>query len=180
MRAGEDPPEERLRDVFDQARRHIEARYAVGVRRGHIAKPNTGDLDGAYIEIDVDQPWGIALFVLVHLFGHTVQWNTSEHDRKVGADVSPGKTDAQLAEIHDYERTATRYGLQLLHEAGAHDLDEWICGLWSADWEYLRHYYRTGERLPFEQFRKPWAGDPMEALPVPPFTPQVWFQRSAF
>ena len=56
----------------------VEGKYGVEVMISDVVDPNTGDFDGQTILIDYDQNLEVALFVLVHLFGHTVQWNVSD------------------------------------------------------------------------------------------------------
>ena len=85
-----------------------------------------------------------------------MQWNISEEYRLLGIDTNPGKSEEQLQRIYDYERDASRYSLQLLHDAGVHDLDRWVSDWWYADWEYLAHYYRTGEKLDTRALLRPW------------------------
>ena len=109
-----------------------------------------------------------------------MQWNISEEYRLLGIDTSPGKSEEQLARFYDYERGASRYSLQLLHEAGVPDLDRWVSDWWYADWEYLAHYYRTGEKLDCRALLRPGQGDVLTALPIPPFTPQRWMSRWSF
>ena len=75
------------------------------------------------------------MFILVHLFGHTVQWNVSRasaRDRRSRKPTRRGPR-TQLAEVADYEREACRYSLQLLHDAGVHDLDQWISDFAACD-----------------------------------------------
>ena len=50
----------------------------------NVPEPFTGDLDGSTILVDYDLDAEEALFILVHLFGHTVQWNVSPADRELG------------------------------------------------------------------------------------------------
>ena len=135
--------------AYDLVERRIEDRYNIPVSISEVLKPNTGDFDGLRIMVNYDQDLESALFVLVHLFGHTVQWNISAEYRELGTDLSIGKGEAELARIHDYEKNATRYSLQLMHEAGVKDLDRWVSDWWGADWRYLKHYYQTGEKLEF-------------------------------
>ena len=111
---------------------------------------------------------------------HTVQWNISEEYRLLGLDTSPGKSEEQLASFYDYERDASRFSLQLLHDAGVHDLDRWVSDWWYADWEYLAHYYRTGEKLDTRALLRPGQGDVLTPLPIPAFTPQRWMSRWSF
>jgi hypothetical protein len=167
-------------EAYDRAQRQMERGYGIPARRGDVVDPNTGDFDGTEITVDHDQAIDSALFVLVHLFGHTVEWNLFEEDRRTGFDLSIGKGEAELAKICDYEQRATRYGLQLLHEAGVEDLDGWLSDWWAADWKYLSHYYRTGEKLEVRSLFVPKAGAVLSPLPIPPFTPRKWGSRWAF
>jgi len=169
-----------LKNAYALAKRRVEDRYQVPVIVTDVVDPNTGDFDGLRILIDYNQDLDAALFVLIHLFGHTVQWNTSATWREVGLDTSPGKSEAALARIREYELDATRYGLTLLHDCGLNQLDRWASDWWHADWAYLQHYYRTGEKLEFRTFLKPNAGELLTPLAVPPFRPQSWGSRWSF
>jgi hypothetical protein len=165
-----------LRTVFDTVERLIEDRWGIPVTISDVPNPFTGDLDGERIAVDHDIDLEDAVFILVHLFGHTVQWNVSEDARRI-AFARPGAwTEAQLAELAAYEREACRYSLQLLHDAGFHDLDPWISDFAACDCAYLMHFYRTGEKLPFRTF---WRDNAplVPALPIPPFHPTRWISR---
>ena len=54
--------------------------------------------DNAEIHLDYDLEAEDALFILVHLFGHTVQWNTSEEARAIGRHTGPWD-DAHLIDL---------------------------------------------------------------------------------
>lgn len=84
-----------------------------------------------------------------------------------------------LPAIRDYERDASRIALQLFHDAGVHDLDGWLSDWAAADWAYLEHFYRTGERGDFRRFFRPGA-PLLEPLAIPPFTPERWVSRFSF
>src|SRR5258708_5910106 len=105
------PNEERFRDVFNLLESYIERRYELPVVIRDVADPFTGDLDGAHIEVDYDQSWEDALFIIAHLFGHTVQWNTDPRARTIGMARIEHASDALLDEVRDYERTACRSSL---------------------------------------------------------------------
>jgi hypothetical protein len=167
-------------DAFARVERWIERRYGVPVSISDVLDPNTGDFDGLRIAVDYDQDCESALFVVVHLFGHTVQWNTSEEYRTLGLDTAPGKSDEVLARIREYEKTATRYSVQLMHEAGVMHLDRWASDWWHADWRFLEHYYRTGERLNVRALIRPGEGELLTPLPIPEFSPTRWTSRWAF
>jgi len=106
-----------------------------------------------------------------------VQWNVSESARTIAFARHDAWTDEQLREVADYEREACRYSLQLLHEAGIHDLDQWVSDFAACDCAYLMHFYRTGEKRPFLSFWR--EGTPlMEPLRIPEFQPERWLTRS--
>ncbi len=169
-----------FKDAYDTVEREIEDRYEIPVAISDVLDPNTGDFDGMKIDVDHDQDLESALFVLVHLFGHTVQWNISAEYRELGADLSTGKGPEVLAKIHAYEQNATRYSLQLLHDCGIRDLDRWVSDWWHADWKYLEHFYKTGEKLDFQKLLEPGKGETLAPLKIPPFTPQKWISRWSF
>lgn len=171
------PDEARMGEVFALLERRIEDRYGIPVVIRDVPDPFTGDLDGAEIFIDYQNNVEEALFILVHLFGHTVQWNLDEQAREIGGKVEANPTEERLAELERYEQEACRYSLQLLHDAGVHDLDAWLADFSRCDFAYLRHFYRTGEKRPFRSF---WTtGTPLLApLPIPHFAPTRWLSRS--
>jgi len=169
-----------FKEAYDRVERRIEDRYGIPVSISDVLEPNTGDFDGMKILIDHDQDLESALFVLIHLFGHTVQWNISEEYRRLGTDLSIGKGEEELAKIFAYEKDATRISLQLLHEVGIKDLDRWVSDWWHADWKYLAHYYRTGEKLDFRTLIEPGKGETLIPCPIPAFTPQQWLSRWSF
>ncbi len=169
--------EERFRQIFNLLERTIEERWGIPIGIRDVAEPFTGDLDGAKIELDYDLPIDEAVFILLHLFGHTVQWNVNARMREVGMAPVTDASDQLLAEIEEYEREAGRYSTQLLHELGVTELDQWLADFTSADVAYLLHFYRTGEKLPMEQV---WRdGEPhIQPVPIPHFTPTRWVARS--
>lgn len=169
--------EERFIEVFNLAEKHLEDRYELPVVISDVPNPFTGDLDGAEIRVDYDLDAEEALFILIHLFGHTVQWNLSAEDRALGAKVEANVPESRLAEIEHYERTACAYSLQLLHDLGVHDLDQWVSDFANCDLRYLMHFYRTAEKLPFRSF---WQdGAPLvTAIPIPDFYPTRWVSRA--
>lgn len=168
--------------VFNRVAHCIEERYGIAVSISDVVDPNTGDFDGESIKLDYDQDLDIALFVLLHLFGHTVQWNVSHSLRELGIRAASAKNPPadELARIYDYERDATRYGLTLLDAACAPHLRPWACEFWRADWVFLEHLYRTGERLDPRSLLRPGEGELLEPLPIPHFLPQRFVSRFSF
>jgi hypothetical protein len=170
------PDDDHFRQAFNRLERHIETRWNIPVVIRDVPNPFTGDLDGAEIHIDHDVTAEDALFILIHLFGHTVQWNLSADLRELGAVRGPGLDEATLAALIEYEREACRYSLQLLHEAGVRDLDQWLADFAACDLAYLLHFYRHDEKRPFRSF---WRdGQPhLEPLAIPDFHPTRWVSR---
>jgi hypothetical protein len=169
------PDRDYLRTVFDRTERAIEDRWGIPVRIQDVANPFTGDLDGAEIMVDYDVEIEEAVFVMIHLFGHTVQWNASSQARAI-AFTKPPWDEQHLATLAAYEVEACRYSLQLLHETGFLDLDQWISDFAACDAAYLMHFYRTGEKRSFRSF---WADDAPLLTPraIPPFDPMRWISR---
>ena len=165
---------------FEACRNTILERYRVPVSLGFTINNDPGVFDGMTICINVCLPIETKLFVLAHLFGHTVQWNISESLRILGLDTAPGKKEEQLGPIFLYEQEASRYGLQLMHEAGIKDRDQWLSDWFVADWKFLKHYFLTGEFLESAKLLEPGIGDPLVPLAIPRFIPQPWPSRSAF
>jgi hypothetical protein len=170
------PNPEYLRTVFNRLERLIEDRWEIPVHIQDVPNPFTGDLDGEQIMVDYDLEIEDAVFILIHLFGHTVQWNVSADRREVAFLTPATWTDDQLRAATAYEAEACRYSLQLLHDAGVHDLDQWISDFAACDLQYLMHFYKTGEKRPFRSF---WQdGAPMMApLAIPEFRPTQWLSR---
>lgn len=183
MSAGPDAPAttttttttERFTEVYHHVERVIEDRWGIPVVTADVANPFTGDLDGAEIKVDFDLSAEDALFIIVHLFGHTAQWNTSEAARRIAHFKGPWDPSA-IARVRAYELEACCYSMQLFHEAGVHDLDQWLSDFSACDFAYLEHFYATGKTGAFRAF---WQdGTPLLApRPIPFFTPQKWLGR---
>ena len=167
-----------LKETFRKARDRVEA-YGVKVYIGDVLDPNTGTFDGAEIGIDYANDLEMSLFVLVHLFGHTVQWNTVPAYRTIDTRVKPGAPPEVIAEAAEYERNASRLGLALMHRAGIHDRDQWISDWWASDWKYLSHFYSTG-KLPEWRECRTHGHSLLEPLAIPAFVPTRIYARYAF
>jgi len=173
---GVDPA--RLREVFNRVEEYVERRWEIPIVISDVPNPYTGDLDGERILVEFDLDIEDAVFILIHLFGHTVQWNVSEAARAIGL-AKPGDrvwTEEALREVSDYEREACRYSLQLLHECGVRDLDQWVSDFAACDTDFLLHFYRTGEKPPFRSFWKA-GSELLTPLAIPSFQPTRWISR---
>ncbi|HEX4998674.1 MAG TPA: hypothetical protein VFY29_10625 [Terriglobia bacterium] len=170
------PSEERLREVFNTLEPYIETRYGVPVIIKDVPDPFTGDLDGSEIHVDYANDIENAVFIIAHLFGHTVQWNLSEYARRIGSEAQQNPSDERLQALEAYEREACRYSLQLFHDAGIFDLDQWVSDFAVCDFAYLRHFYKTGAKRPFRSFWKSGQGL-LLPLAIPDFQPTRWITR---
>ncbi len=172
------PNDDRLRKAFNQLEPFIEDRYGVPIHISDVPDPYTGDLDGEKIQVDYAEDIESALFIIVHLFGHTVQWNTSEASREIGYRLYPNPSEEMVKKLYDYEHEACCYSMQLFHEAGVHDLDQWLSDYSACDFAYLLDFYRTNVKKPFKSFWK--DGAPLlTPKPIPPFTPTRWVGRNS-
>ena len=170
------PPDQQLRTAFNVLERHVETKYGIPIRIRDVPNPFTGDLDGAEIHVDYAEDIESALFIIAHLFGHTVQWNTDEKAREIGYKLYPNADEAMLAKLHAYEYEACRYSMQLFHEAGVKGLDQWLSDYSACDFAYLRNFYKTGQKPPFKTFWK--TGSTLLApKPIPAFHPTKWVSR---
>jgi len=170
------PTDDRFRDVFNVVSHRVEQRWGIPVRVADVPSPFTGDLDGAEIHVDHDLSAEDACFILAHLFGHTVQWNTSEAARKLGEIRGAGHSPEIVTALVEYEREACEYSLQLLHECGVHDLDQWLADFAACDLAYLVHYYDSGVTADFRSFWK--DGQPLlRPRAISEFHPTRWVSR---
>jgi hypothetical protein len=132
-----------------------------------------GDLDGKRIFIGYHLGVEEKLFNLLHLAGHSVQWNVDELLRNLGSELylHPGKK--LLKQLQTYEWQANCYGLTILHNAGVFTLDKWLAKKYVTDMLYLTNFYITGKKLKkITKLAKeyPFKRE-LKAIPIPEFTP---------
>jgi hypothetical protein len=89
---------------------------------------------------------------------------------ELGGRYRPPVENSDIPAILDYEREAAAFALEMLHEAGIKDIDQWFSDYAACDETYLLHYYRTGEKGEFHSF---WHDNVplVQPKPVPRFTP---------
>ena len=164
-------------DYAARFEQRVEKAYGVRVITRDVPDPLTGDLNGAEIHIDYAVTPEQRLFLLAHLFGHTVQWNVSPGAFELGQPRHPPVSEECLPVLMDYEREAACYALGLLHEIGVTDADQWFADYAACDAAYLRHYYVTGEKREFLSFWQEGVS-PIEAWSIPKFDPTMRSLRS--
>jgi hypothetical protein len=151
--------------------KHLESFYGIRIVTRDIPDPLTGDLDGSEIDIDYAVTPEQRLFLLGHLFGHTVQWNVDHALFELGRKYQPPVSEDLFPAIVAYEREAACYGLAMFHQIGITEVDQWFCDYTACDQAYLLYFYRTGEKRDFQTF---WQNNAprIEPKPVPLFTPK--------
>lgn len=156
--------------AFTSIRRYVCSTYGVRCVRSFMRAAYFGDLNGAEIRIANALGPEDSLFILLHLFGHTVQWNTRGiMEFRVGAGLLG---EEGLAEMIDYEREACRFSMTVLLGSGFEEFGQWLSDFSAADLRLLIHFYRTGERLGVREFWR--SGEPLILpLEIPDFHPQV-------
>ena len=142
-------PAEPLVEVWTKATSNV-VKYGFILEYRDLEPPRTGIFDGQRIVIDPDVGFEMQCFVLLHLFGHSVQWVAPEIEHKLHALQNTSDKSQFMQVLHDYEFEAARFGLQLLHEVGVRHLDHWYSDFVATDWRYVERFYRE-DRIP------PWA-----------------------
>ncbi len=113
--------------------------------------PRTGTFDGLRIAIDPDSSFEMQCFILLHLFGHSVQWVAPSLEHKLHALQNTTEKEQFLKVLRDYEFEAAQFGLQLLHDVGVTHLDQWYSDFVATDWRYVERYYREGNIPPWDE-----------------------------
>jgi len=108
-----------------------------------------GDLNGTKIWINFDMNDEDELFNVLHMIGHAVQWGTDEALKELGSVLHKNPDEELLRRLLDYEWEANCYGLQVLHDLGIFDLDQWLEDCYEKDLFLLTHFYKTGEKLKY-------------------------------
>jgi len=149
-----------------------------GLEYGMLERPKLGIFDGLKITIDPAVDFEMQCFLVLHLFGHSVQWVAPSYRPEI-AGVSDKDLEVYLDALEQYERNAARFGLQLLHEAGVTDLDPWYFDFAETDWKYVDAFYRTGT-IPRWETCVVRGAKPVDPLPIPPLVPRFVEVRYAF
>src|SRR5207245_1765575 len=106
------------RACCDKLEKHLQEVYGIPVVVRDIPPPFTGDLDGSEIDVDFETSPADRLFLILHLFGHTVQWSVNPRAREIGSPAAVPVDERRLPELAAYEREAGGYALSLLHQVG--------------------------------------------------------------
>ena len=144
-----------------------------------LEPPRTGIFDGLRIVIDPDVGFEMQCFLLLHLFGHSVQWVAPSIEHKLD-DLQHTEDKARFMQVlHDYEFEAAGFGMQLLHERGVTTLDQWYSDFVETDWRYVERYYQTDALPDWDDCVVTRRGAD-HAAPIPPLTHRQVEVRFAF
>jgi hypothetical protein len=116
-----------------------------------LEPPRTGIFDGLRIVIDPDVDFEMQCFILLHLFGHSVQWTAPSLESELASLKDTTDKTVFMQALHDYEYQAARFGMQLMREIGVHDLDQWYSDFVGTDWRYVERYYQTDVIPPWHE-----------------------------
>jgi hypothetical protein len=154
-------------------------KYGFIVEYRDLEPPRTGIFDGLRISIDPDVDFEMQCFILLHLFGHSVQWTAPSLAGKLAALTDTTDKAVFMQVLHDYEYEAARFGMQLLREIGVDDLDQWYSDFVATDWRYVERYYQTDQIPPWHECVL--HSQPLiEPLAIPPITLKQVEVRYAF
>src|SRR5947208_191436 len=110
-----------------------------------LEPPRTGIFDGLRIVVDPDVGFEMQCFLLLHLFGHSVQWVAPSLEHKL-ADLQHTEDKQRFMQVlHAYELEAAGFGMQLMHQVGVITLDQWYSDFVATDWRYVERYYQTDQ-----------------------------------
>ena len=144
-----------------------------------LEPPRTGIFDGLRIVIDPDVGFEMQCFILLHLFGHSVQWVAPSLEHKLDALQNTTDKERFLQVLHDYELEAAGFGLQLLHDIGIREFDVWFSDFVATDWRYVERFYREDKLPSWEECIQRHA-PPVSPSPLPPIRHRQVEVRFAF
>jgi hypothetical protein len=120
-------------------------KHGFAIEYRDLEPPKTGIFDGLRIVIDPDVRFEMQCFLLLHLFGHSVQWVAPSLEHKL-ADLQNTTDRARFMRVlHDYELEAAGFGMALLRSTGVTTLDQWYSDFVQTDWQYVEKYYQAGQ-----------------------------------
>lgn len=171
-------PEDRLVQVWTGCVSRV-VKHGFRLAYADLEPPRTGIFDGLEIVIDPDVAFEMQCFILLHLFGHSVQWVAPSLADAVVALQTTTEMPEFMRLLHRYELQAGRLGMQLLHEAGVQDLDDWYSDFVATDWRYVERFYQTGTIPPWEECLTQ-ATETLTPLAIPPLVHRQVEVRYAF
>ena len=143
-------PADRLVELWPRAASRV-VKHGFAVQLADLEPPRTSIFDGLAIVIDPDVGFEMQCFVLLHLFGHSVQWTAPGLAHQLDALQHTTEKEAFMRVLHDYEIEAARFGRQLLAETKVEGLEAWYADYVETDWRYVERFYQTDVIPPWEE-----------------------------
>jgi hypothetical protein len=148
-------------------------KYGFAIEYRDLEPPRTGIFDGLRIVLDPDVGFEMQCFILLHLFGHSVQWTAPSWAHKLDELQNVKDRTRFMQVLKEYEAGAAHFGLQLMHEAGLRELDQWFSDFAETDRRYVERYYETDRIPPWDEsvasgckLVEPWEIPPIERKQV--------------
>jgi len=154
-------------------------KYGFAIEYCDLEAPRTGIFDGLRISIDPDVDFEMQCFILLHLFGHSIQWTAPSLEGKLDALKEGADKGAFMRALRAYEYEAAGFGMQLMREVGVNDLDQWYSNFVATDWRYVERFYETGV-IPLWHECLAYNQPLIEPLPIPPIKLRQVEVRYAF
>lgn len=171
-------PADRLVELWRRSSSAI-VKHGFAIEYRDLEPPRTGIFDGRRIVIDPDVGFEMQCFILLHLFGHSVQWVAPSIEYELEPLQNTTDKQAFMEVLRAYEYKAAGFSRQLLEEVGLAEIEPWFSDFVATDWRYVERFYRE-DRLP------PWEecivqGAPLiDPLPIPPLVLRDVEVRFAF
>ena len=140
---------ERLVDLWLRVTSGV-VRYGFAIEYRNLEPPRVGTFDGLRITINTGVGFEMQCFIVLHLFGHSVQWIAPALEGELHPLQFSEDHSRFMRALHAYEFAAARFGQQLLCEVGVTGLDAWYSDFVETDWRYVERFYRTGQIPPWE------------------------------
>ena len=137
------PPKDDLVRLWSKVTSGV-TKYGFVIEYRDLESPRTGIFDGLRIVIDPDVPFEMQCFLLLHLFGHSVQWVAPSLAGTLTGITANGDKGDFIAALQAYEYDAAQFGMQLLREVGVVGRDQWYADFVATDWTYVCTYYQAG------------------------------------
>jgi hypothetical protein len=153
--------------------------YGFSISIKALEPPQTGTFNGLEIVLSPFNPLELQCFLLLHLFGHSVQWTAPSFRPTIESFESSLDLETFLQLLRRYESEAAQLGLQLLHQVGVTDCDQWFANFAATDWRYVERYYREGAIPPLTECRVTCA-PLVEPKAIPPLEHRWVDVRFAF
>lgn len=163
--------------VEEALRRVLAALPAYGIRvsfSDELPTAASASFNGEHITVSVRANQEVALFTLIHVFGHIIQVAIGEWTYPEEGGALQPLSESELLQLKNKEREASEYALGFLHSLGITELDQWVSDIWQWDWQYVEAVYTEGvgpsPALEYDYVKIPYGQPTLKPRPIPPFT----------